>query len=527
MTATVDQPGRSCAAVAAPEVGNVEPHFAIGGVTLHHGRCEDVLPLLAAESIDAVVTDPPAGIAFMGREWDRDKGGRDQWIAWLTGVMEEACRVLKPGGHALVWALPRTSHWTAMALEDAGFEIRDCIVHLFGSGFPKSLDVAKAIDHQRDDRPPILKVTAWLAAARDAAGWSNRQIDDLFGFDGMAGHWTTQGVCAAVPTCDQWSRLKEAIGFSGEMDAEVRRLNQRKGTPGHERKDRLTTPKGRNRVLQPIQEVVNPGAPVLDAARQWEGWGTALKPGQEHWWLCRKPLAGTGVAANVLAYGTGALNIDGCRVGSEHRINAPAGNKPGGAALHMSVNGMPQDVDAREAVGRWPANLVSTHSASCVEEGPCAAGCPVGELDRQSGNRSSGGRSWAEGDRNTDAWRRAEGRADIATRASAYQRSGDAGGASRYFPTFRYEAKAPASERPKLADGTAHPTVKPLSLMRFLARLVTPPGGLVLDPFAGSGTTGEACVIEGFRCVLIEQDEKHVELIKARLSKPIQPDLFG
>jgi hypothetical protein len=162
-----------------------------------------------------------------------------------------------------------------------------------------------------------------------------------------------------------------------------------------------------------------------------------------------------------------------------------------------------------EALGRWPANVV-------LDEGQAA------ELDRQSGVTTSGGRSWADGDRDTSSWRAMEGRSDVGSRGD-YARAGDSGGASRFF----YVAKAGASERPKL-DGTGHPTVKPLDLMRWLIRLVTPPGGTVLEPFLGSGTTAEACIVEGFRCIGIERDEQYMKLAKRRLAKSIAPVLdFG
>jgi hypothetical protein len=436
-----------------------EPYWSDDRVTLYLGDCLDVLGGLEPGSVDAIVTDPPAAVSFMGREWDSDRGGRDQWISWLAGRMEAAAVCLKPGGHALVWSLPRTAHWTAMAVEDAGLEIRDCIPHLFGSGFPKSLDVSKAIDRARNDRPAILRVTSWLADIADAKGITRAQVDSYMGTSDMGGWWLSrlQHRCA-VPTWDQWLRLRDLLGFGDEMDAEVWRLNGRKGTPGEAWDQREITQQGVGKHApgdvigwdqRASKDRERRDIPATEDAVRWEGWGTALKPGQELWWLARKPIRGT-VAASVLAHGTGALNIDGCSTS-----------------------------------GRWPPNVVFTHSASCEQEAwACAADCPVAELDRQSG-------------------------------------------VSRFFPVFRYEAKAPAHERPKLPDGTAWPTVKPVDLMSWLVRLITPPGGVVLDPFAGTGTTGEACLVEGFRCVLIERDPVAVELMRTRLRKPVQPVMFG
>ncbi|MDH2424815.1 DNA methyltransferase [Sphaerisporangium sp. TRM90804] len=496
------------------------PYWEDEGVTLHVGDCREVLTGMAGASVDAVVTDPPAGVAFMGRDWDSDKGGRDAWIAWLADRMKQACRVLKPGGHALVWALPRTSHWTAMALEGAGFEIRDCIVHVFGSGFPKSLDVSKAIDRARDDRAEILNVTAFIASARDATGWTNRRIDEAFGFHGMAGHWTARPhlKIAMVPTWDQWLKLKHLLGFGDEMDAEVWRLNGRKGQPGeawHQREviGERTTGVGTGRGSVPYigdSEDRTLTAPATEMAKRWEGWGTALKPSQEHWWLVRKPLGGT-VASNVLTYGTGALNIDGCRIDVTDRATYEHNSNKGrfGERSNEVYGKDAQRNDTASAIGRWPTNVVFTHGQGCVQGRPCEAECPVVELDRQSGATVS-----------------RVGKPSGATASDGWEMS-KTGGASRFFPTFRYEAKASTSERPRLDDGTTHPTVKPVDLMRWLVRLVTPPGGTVLDPFAGSGTTAEACVIEGFRCVLIELEQPHAELIKRRLTKPIALNLFG
>ena len=434
-----------------------EPYYKTDDVELYVGDCLDVLRQMPDASVDACVTDPPAGIRFMGKDWDSDKGGRDQWVAWLADVMREVHRVLKPGGHALVWALPRTSHWTATALEDAGLEIRDCIVHIFGSGFPKSLDVSKAIDK--------------------AAGVTREVVGNTAQFSGRT---IGRGTSA-------WFRGGLISGYCRDITI-----------------------------------------PATEEAARWEGWGTALKPGQEHWWLCRRPLDGT-VAANVLEHGTGALNIDASRVplGGE-RPPTGSGDRRGSqvyAQDEWTRTRMSNGGNVTPAAGRWPTNLVFSHSAGCVEDGPCQPDCPVAELDRQSGVRP-GSHSQRDLNAYTDrnkVYSKGVGNVPTGERAGF----NDIGGASRFFPVFRYEAKAPNSERPKLDDGTAHPTVKSVSLTSWLVRLVTPPGGVVLDPFAGSGTTGEAAVIEGFRAVLIELDPTHAELIKARLSKPLQPTLFS
>lgn len=465
-------------------------------VTLHHGDCIEVIATMADNSIDAIVTDPPYELGFMGRAWD------STGIAYNVDLWRDALRVLKPGGHMIAFGGSRTWHRLACAVEDAGFEIRDSIAWLYGSGFPKSLDVSKAIDKARNDRPDILQVTGWLAEQRDRAGLTNRQIDEAFGFSGMAGHWTAAPhlKISAVPTWEQWQQLREIIGFADEMDAEVWRLNGRKGTPGEafqtaevvgERTTGLGTGRGAVSVIGDGDRAIR--AANSDAARQWQGWGTALKPAFEPIVVGRKPLDGT-VAANVLAHGTGALNIDGCRVEMSDQdrqaARVPASEWTESGTTGATARRSGERFEPARA-GRWPANVVLDESQAA-------------ELDRQSGTLRSGSR--------------AAGTYGLmgADEAQMPAIQGDEGGASRFFPTFRYEAKAPTSERPR-EDDVAHPTVKPVDLMRWLVRLVTPPGGVVLEPFAGSGTTLEAAVLEGFACIGIEREASYLPLIRQRL----------
>jgi DNA modification methylase len=546
-------------------------HYHDDTVTLHHG---DVLAELRADelgydfelgygtrrafpdaSVDAVVTDPPYGIAFMGKAWDQPgefgsqrkngqpavharEAGRDRASTGDTGAMDagrydlsphamrnfqlwceawaaECLRVLKPGGHLLAFGGSRTWHRLAAAVEDAGFEIRDSIAWLYGSGFPKSMDVSKAIDKARDDRADALAVAAWLAASRDAAGLTNRQIDDALGYSGMAGHWTARAdmKIVQIPTWDQWESLRGLLGFGDEMDSEIQRLNARKGEWGNERADRIVGEPGSNRVLAPTQRVESAGTPATDDARRWQGWGTALKPSFEPIVVARKPLSGT-VAANVLAYGTGALNIDACRIPGE----SPSVARRQGSTSHLRQRTAAESeaagrVESRttperyreerpgELLGRWPANVVLD-------------GDQADDLDFQTGTLRSG--LMRDGQRVQSSGGEIYGRRGGFVKSGATY--GDEGGASRFFPVFRYEAKAPTSERPRV-DGVAHPTVKPIALMRWLVRLVTPPGGAVLEPFAGSGTTVEACVLEGFRCIAIEREAEYLPLIEHRLRR--------
>jgi hypothetical protein len=518
-------------------------HYAADGVTLWLGDSLDVLPTLDDASVDAIVTDPPYELGFMGRAWDASG------IAYSVDLWRECWRVLKPGGHLVAFGGTRTYHRLACAIEDAGFEVRDSLHWIYGSGFPKGVDVAKAIDKRRDDRLDVLRVTARLAEHRDAAGWTNRQLDELWGFDGMAAHWTTQGKAAAVPTPEQWVRLREVLGFDDpETDALVQQLNARKGLIGEAWEQRevigeRTTGRGTGRgsvaVISDNEANRDVTAPASDAARQWAGWNTALKPAHEPIVLARKSTGINSTVANVLAHGTGALNIDATRTPSE--TIRTTRNTALGVMNDDGWTPKPGTFESH-AAGRWPTNVVLSHPPVLDEHGDpvgdacadrCVPGCPVAELDKQSGvkpAREGGARplrkasSGSDRDGNMSAAYGAESRP---TGSVVGVDRGDGGGASRFFPVFRYESKAPASERPRLPDGTAHPTVKPLALMQWLIRLVTPPAGVVLDPFAGSGTTLEAALREQFTAIGIERDRPHAELCRIRLDKPLPIALFG
>ena len=479
-----------------------------------HADCLDALRAMESCSVDAIVTDPPAGIAFMGKAWDRDKGGRTEWVAWMAEVARECLRVIKPGGHALVWALPRTSHWTGWAWEDAGWTPRDKIVHLYGSGFPKSADVSKAIDRQRDDSADIYRVTAWIRAARDAAGVTNAQIDEAFGFAGMASHWTSAKSQPAVPTLDQVPMLLDVLRVAADdVPEDIRRLlwdlNGRKGQPGENWSKRAvigskpsslggTVAAGlRNAeyIAEHRNKVFDVTAPATDAAKQWQGWGSALKPAAEDWWLMRKPLDGT-IAANVLTHGTGALNIDGCRIGFTSEADK-ASAKPQGAATAKSgalAGGTQKDrerkgfVAQQSALGRWPANV------TLDEEAAASLGEPARFFYVAKPSRAERDAGCAE----LEPQQRDDGRI----------------------------AGAPGGDNPRnrgAAERTnSHPTVKSIALMRWLVRLITPPGGVVLDPFCGSGTTLLACIAEGVDAIGIEREAEYVEIIRRRVAHALK-----
>lgn len=375
----------------------------------------------------------------MGKPWDATG-------TWLTvDLWKEVYRVLKPGGHAVVWALPRTSHHTAMGLERAGFDIRDngtYLFHVFGSGFPKSLDVSKAIDK--------------------AAGAERTTVVGK-GKAGAAFHYGNPG--------------DGGFGNTAAKDGGVASTSW------------------------------DVTAPATDAAKAWEGWGTALKPAVEFWIVARKPLDGT-VAENVLAHGTGALNIDGCRIATkadddifEKNPHTQGGFGHANASVYGDSAGAPTYDPAK---GRWPAHLI-------LDEGAAAL------LDEQSGvSKSTGGRTVKRsGGGNVGSGKKSE--KWVTNDDPGY---GDVGGASRFF-------YVPKASRKDKGEGNTHPTVKSTELMAWLVRLVTPPGGLVLDPFMGSGSTGVAALREGFHFLGIEREAEYVAIARRRLAAElgVDPDL--
>jgi DNA modification methylase len=479
-------------------------------VRVHLGDCEAGLHELADASVDSLVTDPPAGIGFMGKEWDKPgtlgvSGGlampattssrnpscracggrkragpktkgcdcptpdwndldyrlkdRDAFIAFLQPIMTKCLRVLKPGAHGLVWALPRTSHWTATALEQAGFEIRDVITHHFGTGFPKSLNVSKAIDDA-------------AGATREVVGERDRYLDGI---------------------------KRRNDGDKNEVFG-----------------DGLTA-----------NGVATITAPATEAAKQWDGWGTALKPASEHWILVRKPLAGT-VAANVQEHGTGAINIDACRIPGPPSSGGAARNTALGLINDDGWKPTPGSIDRTMSEGRWPANLVLSHTEWC-EPCTCLPGCPVALLDAQTATLKSGG---SIGANTKGAGPRRNEILGIDTRdRGEWNGYGDTGGASRFF----YVAKPTKEERELDLNllartgrrANTHPTVKSVSLMSWLVKLVTPPGGLVLDPFAGSGSTGVAALREKFGFIGWEKDSEYHRVAVARIASAKDGPLFA
>jgi DNA modification methylase len=402
-------------------------------MTLLHGDSLEKLKELPANSVDAVVTDPPYGLAFMGKKWDYDVPSTELW--------REVFRVMKPGAHLLSFGGTRTYHRMVVAIEDAGFEIRDQLCWLYGSGFPKSLDVSKAIDKA-------------AGAEREVVGVGNVGPN-------MRG---------------------------GNYKADDREVEQFKIT-----------------------------APATDSAKQWQGFGTALKPANEPIVLARKPLEkGLTVAQNVQKWGVGALNVDAGRIGSEQTTTLRNGN----SGAHGRYGKDDRVFERVNPPGRWPANVLLDEEAAAA-------------LDEQSGTLKSGGKANASYSNENDGVFTPGGE-----QVSAFY--GSSGGASRFF----YVAKASKRERnaglegmpekdvrrhgdrapdigrqpqKALSETNHHPTVKPIKLMEYLCKLITPPGGIILDPFMGSGTTGCAAVKLGYTFIGIERESDYIEIARRRI----------
>ncbi len=318
--------------------------------TLFLGDCLDVMHHLADNSIDSIVTDPPYGLGFMGKDWDHGVPGVAFW--------QEALRVAKPGAHLLAFGGTRTYHRLACAIEDAGWEIRDCIMWVYGSGFPKSMDVAKAIDKMRGNSQRFQRMYA--EAVRES-GLNHADIDRRLGIKSSSCYWVREDDRKSFPTKENWENLKTFLPLPDNADEIYEEAA---------RKDREVSDVGANRVFQPSQTVINPGTPATHEAAAWNGWGTCLKPALEPIVVARKPLEGT-VAANVLKYGTGTINIDACRVPTEETwTHGATPTKPRGEfdgnwkRIEQSSNGK----------GRFPANLVHDGSPEALAAFPDSKG---------------------------------------------------------------------------------------------------------------------------------------------------------
>jgi hypothetical protein len=404
-----------------------------------------------------------------------------------------------------------------VAIEDAGFEIRDQIMWLYGSGFPKSHDVSKAIDKCNAEPDRLHKFTAWMRTT----GLTARQIDQITGTN-MGSHYLTAASQPAIPTPALWSMLRPYCGFIPDwVDELIKRIEAEREVV--DQRTMIDTTKARlgfagavhSETYQGEKRLVDITAPATPEAARWQGWGTALKPAHEPICVARKPLRGT-VAANVLAYGTGAINVDGCRVGEtvetwpKTRSYAPGQIQPGGKGSTQNTGDAPS--------GRWPANVIHDGSEEVVGMFPNVKG----QIGMQT---IVGGFRFIEGDTTTSR-RFITGIHDSGSAARFFY-SAKASKADRDEGMEGWEAQAVHRYGAGLGEGhdpnapainrNIHPTVKPTDLMRYLVRLVTPPGGLVLDPFTGSGSTGKAAVLEGMRFIGCELSPEYAAIAEARI----------
>lgn len=662
---------------------------------VEHGSCLDIMRTMPENSVDSIVTDPPAGISFMQRSWDSSKGGRNEWILWLSEIMTESIRVLRPGAHGLVWAMPRTSHWTGMALENAGFNIKDTLHHSFGSGFPKSLNVSKNIDR-------------CLCALRGESSGDAAELDQEVLLKGLLEQgqiWKQEQDVSVVRSrlgCEEPHSGPEESYVLKRVRNEKGKLSQGEGEEEGEERTREEVPNVRDNVQALHHEVLQPSllgankglshesdmspiAPELDgcnytvgegeddgcgepcvarrsdllaqprelqagevcemssadsdgaqgrlrdgapavhgqengtniglaggcpshrprSAEQsfgepgivagqrkpqeggaWDicggcgkpiipdGIGTALKPGHEIWWLVQKPLSGT-YSDNVERYRTGGINVDACRIAhaspedfAAHEAQVNAIKARGGSMEDSWKNSSDlsgaSDVSAK---GRWPANLLLQHSASCERIGTVSVKAnPTWDTPNREAESAFTGKKvskvrHAETSKDFHMQQGApileesvpQWRCDNSCPVKLMDRQNEEG-ASRFFAQFELEdldldpfiycAKPSRAERDFGMEGFAevsggdatgrkdgsagvnnpragagrtggsrniHPTIKSLQLMRYLCKLVTPKNGIVLDPFTGSGSGGMAALLEGFRFVGCELNNSEIE----------------
>jgi DNA modification methylase len=514
--------------------------------TVIHGDALAVLSTFPDACIDAIIADPPCGISFMGRAWDDNKGSRQQWVSWLAEIMKQAMRVLKPGSHALIWSLPRQSHWTALALEDAGFTIRDNIYNIVSGDTTLHNFIASLNEEQQHAFMQIID------GQREPSGVLN-----IFG----SGFPKSLNVSVAID---------KLLGKEREIAGPRIRLGDKKAYPVN----------GKSMFFGEESELPSITTPTSEEAKRYGGWHSALKPSVENWWLVRKPLVASSIAENVLLCGTGALNIDATRIVHNEPSKTAERTAPrySGTTMNNGIRGGIQSTIASAAPsGRFPSHLLMSHTPFCLQNGTkkvnvndkahtrhsnigkmgygsntstfdckgyadedgmetitaweCPEWCPVRILDLQSGTSSSrvNIKGKAGNAKFNGKYNNGEVYANANDQIGGYT---DSGGASRYFaqfpaldgvPPYIYAGKA--SRKDRTANNTVqntHPTVKNIELMKYMCRLLCPPNGIVLDCFAGSGSTGVACIHENFHYILIEREAEYIDIINARIAHALQ-----
>jgi DNA modification methylase len=425
---------------------------------IHNGNCIDVMKTMPDNSVDSIVTDPPYGLSFMGKKWDYDVPSVEIW--------EECFRVLKPGGYLLAFAGTRTQHRMAVRIEDAGFEIRDMIAWVYGSGFPKSLDISKAIDK--------------------AAGAERKVVSEVK---------TNSGGMAHISKTNSEHGFRPSAYHGNSEDKSAK-------------------------------NVIKITEPATDSTKQWEGWGTALKPALEPITVARKPISEKTIAKNVLEHGTGGINIDGCRVnfsenddiriGKNYTHHAKAGLENG----NHKDNKSGKEVSLHNPTGRFPANIIHDGSEEVLDLFP--DNNQTGKhheksIDDNSVDLDTFG--FVDSNMTTDYPVNNGSAARFFYCAKTSKKDRNEGLENLPDKEWRHEGAAvpERNNRPFVPSKNNHPTVKPTDLMRYLVRLVTPPNGIVLDPFNGSGSTGKAAIIEGMNYIGIELDPEYIKISEARI----------
>jgi len=398
------------------------------------GNCIDLMSEMADNSIDAVVTDPPYELGFMGKSWDASG------IAYNTEVWRQCLRILKPGGHLLAFGGSRTYHRLACAIEDAGFDIRDQIMWVYGSGFPKSMNIGKAIDK--------------------ASGATRNVV-------GVGKSGKNRNVLNAANYPDT---------FGGDYE---------------------------------ITEA------ATQEAKQWEGWGTALKPAHEPIVVARKAVNGT-IAQNVMTWGTGGINIDGCRVRREDGDDSVAGSRTATFGTQETVSGGNGTGGwEQNDAGRFPANFIHDGSDEVLQL------FPNSKAGKPQEKRGTGG-IWGKGDGHSIPVGPSYGDDGSAARffycakPSTAERNAGLDGLQKKKADTRSDVAAGMWKDKNAAHQNHHPTVKPITLMRYLIKLVVPPNGIVLDPFLGSGTTGVAAIQENINWLGFEMNPEYADIARRR-----------
>ena len=441
---------------------------------IHIGSNLDVLPTLPDNSIDSIVTDPPYELGFMGKSWD------STGIAYSVILWKECLRVLKPGGHLLAFSGSRTYHRMACAIEDAGFEVRDQIMWVYGSGFPKSHNISKAMD--KNGGKDLTWFIDYVIKTAEEKGITKAELSALFpSKNGNPTGWLWNKQNGQGITLEQYNKIKDFLCLPFESIEEVERSVIGVGKAG------LTKGNIANFAGKTEFEIT---APATNEAKQWDGWGTSLKPAHEPICVARKPLDGT-VVDNVRKWGVGGLNIDGCRVGTEDTTTR---NHSSSSSYFTGNIGEVQPVgdyyQTGSNKGRFPANLIHDGSQQVLDLFP-------GDKDKSSARFFYCPKACKDDrDDGLDEFEQ--------KRESDRVLDSGVGGDN---PRNR-------TNKPR---ANFHPTVKPTDLMAYLCRLVTPTGGTILDPFMGSGSTGRGAVIQGFNFIGIELSPEYAAIAEARI----------